>query len=72
MEEYDNLLKCTIDNTKYYTLDGDEYVCKCIKVYDGDTITVAFIPKGLKDFYKYTIRLNGIDSPEIKSKNICC
>lgn len=70
MTDYTNLLNCNINNTKYYTLDGDEYVCKCIKVYDGDTITVAFIPNGLNTIYKYNIRLNGIDSPEIKSKNI--
>jgi endonuclease YncB( thermonuclease family) len=70
IEDHTYLLNCTVNNTKYYTLAGDEYVCKCIKVYDGDTITVAFIPNGLNNVYKYNIRLSGIDAPEIKSKNI--
>ena len=42
---------------------------KVIKVYDGDTITVASkILKG-KDVYRFSVRLNGIDSPEIKGKS---
>ena len=42
---------------------------KVVKVYDGDTITVASkILKG-KDLYRFSVRLNGIDSPEIKGKS---
>jgi len=44
---------------------------RVIKVYDGDSITIASrIPK-LKGriIYKFNIRLNRIDTPEIKSKN---
>ena len=38
-------------------------------MYDGDTITVASkILKG-KDVYRFSVRLNGIDSPEIKGKS---
>lgn len=42
-----------------------------ISVYDCDTITVAFKFDNLTDnnTYKVSVRLNGIDSPEIKSKN---
>ncbi len=42
-----------------------------IKVYDGDTITIASKVPGLKnsDTYKFSIRLNGIDTPEMKTKN---
>lgn len=51
---------------------------KCIKVYDGDTITIATkIPfdknthKSLADtVYRFSVRLNGIDSPEIKGHTI--
>jgi len=42
-----------------------------IKVYDGDTITIA-TRLSYKDspLYRFSIRLKGIDSAEIKSKNI--
>tara|TARA_E500000178_G_C16993941_1_gene742207 strand:- start:1440 stop:1868 length:429 start_codon:yes stop_codon:yes gene_type:complete len=43
--------------------------CKVIKVYDGDTITVATFLNNDKQCYRFSVRLNGIDSPEIKSKN---
>lgn len=40
-----------------------------IKVYDGDTITVASkLPYIYSPLYRFQIRLTGIDSPEIKSK----
>jgi len=38
-----------------------------IKVYDGDTITIAAkLPYNDSLLYRFSIRLNGIDSPEIK------
>lgn len=42
-----------------------------IKVYDGDTITVAtLLPSDVtKTVYNLQVRLNGIDCPEIKSKD---
>lgn len=44
---------------------------RVIKVYDGDTITIASKVPNLKYslIYKFSVRLNGIDSPEIKSNN---
>lgn len=44
---------------------------RVIKVYDGDSITIAArVPKLKKSIiYKFNIRLNRIDTPEIKSKN---
>jgi endonuclease YncB( thermonuclease family) len=41
-----------------------------IKVYDGDTITIASkidIPNS--PLYRFSIRLNGVDAPEIHGKN---
>ena len=39
----------------------------CIKVYDGDTITIAaYLPYDNSPLYKFSVRLNGIDTPEIK------
>ncbi len=38
-----------------------------IKVYDGDTITIAAkLPYSGSPLYRFSVRLNGIDSPEIK------
>uniref|UniRef100_A0A6C0HRM7 TNase-like domain-containing protein n=1 Tax=viral metagenome TaxID=1070528 RepID=A0A6C0HRM7_9ZZZZ len=43
---------------------------RVIKVYDGDTITVASkLPYDSSPVYRFSVRLNGIDTPEIKSKN---
>jgi len=58
-----------LDNCKKFVLNvTNGYV---IKVYDGDTITIAFKlnddPNG--NTYKKSVRLNGIDTPEIRSKN---
>lgn len=42
---------------------------KVIKVYDGDTITIAArLPNTLQPIYRFSVRLLGIDSPEIKGK----
>lgn len=40
-----------------------------IKVYDGDTITIASkLPYDSSPLYRFSVRLNGIDAPEIKGK----
>jgi endonuclease YncB( thermonuclease family) len=47
---------------------------KVIKVYDGDTITVASkLPFDSSPVYRFSVRLRSIDSPEIKgnSKKEC-
>jgi micrococcal nuclease len=42
-----------------------------IKVYDGDTITIAStLPIVNSPLYRFSVRLSGIDSAEIKSKNL--
>jgi endonuclease YncB( thermonuclease family) len=41
-----------------------------IKVYDGDTITIAArLPMQKSPIYRFSVRLNGIDTPEIKGKD---
>jgi micrococcal nuclease len=41
-----------------------------IKVYDGDTITIAAkLPYAASPMYRFSVRLNGIDCPEIRGKN---
>lgn len=42
---------------------------RVLKIYDGDTITIAAKPKNvIGGPYKYSIRILGIDTPEIKPK----
>lgn len=45
---------------------------KVIKVYDGDTITVAARLTKDKELplYRFHVRLNGIDTPEVKAKTM--
>ena len=41
-----------------------------IKVYDGDTITIASkLPYAKSPIYRFSVRLSGIDCPEMKSDN---
>lgn len=40
---------------------------KVVKVYDGDTITIATGMPGSDTMYRFSVRLAGIDCPEIKS-----
>ena len=43
---------------------------RVIKCYDGDTITIAsYLPYKDSPLYKFSVRLNGIDCPEMKTKN---
>ena len=42
-----------------------------IKVYDADTITIASkLPYDESPMYRLSVRLNGIDTPEMKGKGI--
>ena len=44
---------------------------RVIKVYDGDTITVAAqLPYPDSDLYRFAVRLNGIDTPEMKGPGV--
>lgn len=44
---------------------------KVIKVYDGDTITIAAkLPNTNGPVYRFSVRLDGIDTPEIKGKSV--
>jgi endonuclease YncB( thermonuclease family) len=44
---------------------------KVIKVYDADTITIASkLPYKESPIYRLSVRLNGLDTPEIKGKDI--
>lgn len=48
--------------------EGDIHV---IKVYDGDTITIATRVRGHgNEWYRFQVRLQGIDCPEMKTTNV--
>ena len=51
-----------------FSLKDNIYEAKVIQVYDGDTITAIF--KFADKFFKWNCRLDGIDTPEMKSKNV--
>ena len=61
------LMERTYDNTEKFSFAGKVCKAKCVKVYDGDTITVVFGVYG--DFYRFNVRMDGYDSPELKSRN---
>ena len=55
------------DNTPSFA--PDVKYGKVIKVYDGDTITIASKPYKNYPVYRFSVRLNGIDTPELKTQN---
>lgn len=40
-------------------------VCKVVKVYDGDTITIATYLPNDKCLYRFTVRLRSVNTPEL-------
>ncbi len=54
-------------STPYFSLKDTKTYARVTSVYDGDTIHVV-IPI-FNTFYKFPVRLSGIDTCEIKSKN---
>lgn len=43
---------------------------KVVKVYDGDTITIATkLPYEDSPYYRFSVRLKGIDCPELRTKD---
>lgn len=59
--------KYTYDNTEEFSLDNYLTDTRVVDIYDGDTCT-CIIPIFNK-YYKYHVRLNGIDTAELKSKD---
>lgn len=55
--------------TEKFSLNGYKTFGKCVHVYDGDTVHVILKLPNSDTCYKWIIRLMGIDTPEIKSKN---
>lgn len=55
------------EDTKVY-IPPIDYVYVC-KVYDGDTFTIATKMPGSNEIYRFSVRIKGIDCPELRTKN---
>ena len=69
VDDYSDLIAMTKRSVDFMSLDGLVVVAKCVDVYDGDTVTVAFKTKNLP-YYKYRIRIFNLDTPEIRTKDL--
>lgn len=56
------------NETPFFSLKGVKTYARVVDVYDGDTITIVIDINNF--FLKFKCRLNGIDTCEIRSKNI--
>ncbi len=65
-ETYNNLINANTD-IKKFSFNDYETFAKVVSVYDGDTITVIF-PYNL-EMVKISVRMNGYNCAEIKSKS---
>jgi len=63
-----DLYDCDPHAIDYLSLDGLKIHARLIDIYDGDTITCIIPCFG--GLYKFKIRINGIDTCEIKNKNL--
>jgi endonuclease YncB( thermonuclease family) len=59
--------ECDFENTPVFSLDNETHLAKVVDIYDGDTLTCAIFIFG--KFYKFNVRLSGIDTSELQSKN---
>lgn len=57
-------LQASTNDIEEFNLDGQVHLAKCVNVYDGDTCKVVFWFGG--ELTKWTIRLYGIDTPELR------
>lgn len=55
------------DKVRKFDLDGSRMWVRLINAHDGDTMTVGF--EFASQFYRTNVRLIGLDTPEIRSKD---
>ena len=61
------ILKDATNNIPEFSLNGLNTIAKIVDVYDGDTCKAVFYMN--KKLTKMTIRMNGYDTPEIRTNN---
>jgi endonuclease YncB( thermonuclease family) len=64
LEQKALLAPYTLSNTPELTIEGVNTWAKVLSVYDGDTMTVALPVQD--SVFKFQLRINGIDTPEMK------
>lgn len=57
-----------ITNAPIFSLNGYVVEGKVTSVYDGDSVTIIF--PFHNEFYTWKCRLSGIDTPELRTKNL--
>jgi endonuclease YncB( thermonuclease family) len=55
-------------NVNEFGFKGETKVAKIVSVYDGDTVKVVF--PVLKKLIKFNCRIQGVDTPELRTRNI--
>ena len=55
------------NTTPHFSLNGQKLWGRVVSLYDGDTLTIAL--NVFTGIYKFSVRMNGIDTCEMKSKN---
>lgn len=59
--------KYNSDTTTTFSLKGTECYGRVVQIHDGDTITVIIPLFDTNKFYKFSVRLSGIDTCEVSS-----
>lgn len=62
-------IPCGISKSEYPKYIPQITHGRVVDVYDGDTITIVGHVKYNPDLFRFSVRLNGIDCPEMKGKN---
>ncbi len=52
---------------KKFTFEDEVKLAKCVYVYDGDTVQLVFPVQGI--LYRWSCRLSGVDTPELRTRN---
>tara|TARA_B100001059_G_scaffold43291_1_gene35252 strand:- start:39 stop:554 length:516 start_codon:yes stop_codon:yes gene_type:complete len=52
---------------KKFTFEDEVKLAKCVHVYDGDTVHLVFPVQGI--LYRWSCRLSGVDTPELRTRN---
>lgn len=66
-DELEQLKAATLENTPDFGMKGKTIRAKVIDVYDGDTITLAFVFHG--QTFQKKCRVSGVDCAEIRTRN---
>lgn len=62
--EIKRLRKADLEKAESIPRKGDVIPCRVVSVYDGDTLTVAYMWG--RQLYRTTVRVYGIDAPEMR------